>query len=61
MALNIISNIGLGLGWGYCRLKNHVSIKLLDFDNYILVRLVSVFVLREKVRNLQVNGHYAYS
>ena len=67
MTLNIVRNLGLGPGWGgelereYCRFKNHVRIKLPDFDNSIVVRLVNVFVLGKKMRNLGVNGHHVYT
>lgn len=38
--------------WGvereYCSLKNHINIKLPDYDHYSVVRLVNVFVLGKK-------------
>lgn len=48
-----------GSGWArgqlyiiYYKLKNHVNIKLSDFDHCIVVRLVNIFALSEKMRNL---------
>lgn len=49
----------MGSGWArgqlyiiYYKLKNHVNIKLSDFDHCIVVRLVTIFALSEKMRNL---------